>query len=136
MSAAIKQAAHTPAPWMICQPTNGRLGLTVVFLGTEEFTATDICTIEPEDDHGEAIRVADANAALIAAAPELVGALQDLIMLAAQHRGKAMTDSVARARAALAKAGVSAGCSLPGHERPRDWFEDAARRGFADEGAA
>ena len=34
--------------------------------------------------------------------------------------------------AVAAEAAVS---SLPGHERPLDWFEGAARRGFTDEGA-
>jgi hypothetical protein len=29
----------------------------------------------------------------------------------------------------------SVGVSLPGHKRERDWFEDAARRGFSDEGS-
>lgn len=99
---------HTPGPWLIFPHTNGRLGQTVAFPGTEEFTATDICEIMPEDEYGEAIRVADANAQLIAAAPELADALR-----ATLHYVEALTvPSVTRhrviesARAALAKAGL------------------------------
>jgi hypothetical protein len=43
-------------------------------------------------------------AELLERAAALENALADLVMLAAQHRGKAMQDSVRRARAAIAKA--------------------------------
>jgi hypothetical protein len=87
------QASHTPAPWTRIAHTNGRLGETICFLGSDEFTATDICTVMPEDEHGEAQHVAEANARLIAAAPELLRACEAAIVaicgqqqwLAVQH---------------------------------------------------
>lgn len=96
----------TQGPWNIFPHTNGRLGCTVAFEGRDTgFTSTDICEIMPEDDNGAAIRVSDANARLISAAPELVAAL--LGMLDSEGR-EPMTAKQARvnARAALAKAGV------------------------------
>lgn len=67
---------HTPGPWNIFPHTNGRLGCTVAFEGRDTgFTSTDICEIMPEDDNGAAIKVANANAKLIAAAPDLLRVL-------------------------------------------------------------
>jgi len=66
----------TQGPWNIFPHTNGRLGCTIAFEGRDTgFTSTDICVVMPEDDNGAAIRVADANARLIAAAPDLLRAL-------------------------------------------------------------
>src|ERR1700722_3914669 len=66
----------TQGPWNIFPHTNGRLGCTIGFEGRDTgFTSTDICVVMPEDDNGAAIRVADANARLIAAAPDLLRAL-------------------------------------------------------------
>jgi hypothetical protein len=73
---------HTPGPWNIFPHTNGRLGCTISFDGHgTDFTSTDICTVMPEDDHGCAIRVADANARLIAAAPDLLNGINALLGL-------------------------------------------------------
>jgi hypothetical protein len=94
----------TQGPWNIFPHTNGSLGCTIAFEGRDTgFTSTDICVVMPEDDNGAAIRVADANARLIAAAPDLLEAL--LGMLDAEGR-EPMTAKQARinARAAIAKA--------------------------------
>jgi hypothetical protein len=66
-------AVSTPGPWTIC-PYG--LKTQIEFKGTSEHTPTSICTVWPEDEHGEAVRVAQANARLIAAAPDMVVTLQ------------------------------------------------------------
>lgn len=68
---------HTPGPWIRVAHSNGRLGETICFMGTDELTATDICRVMPEDEHSEALRIADANAKLIAASPKMLEALQE-----------------------------------------------------------
>jgi|SRR5882757_2506329 len=70
---------HTSGPWIRVARANGKLGETICFMGTDELTAIDICRVEPEDDNGAAIKVADANARLIAAAPDLADATRDLL---------------------------------------------------------
>lgn len=99
---------HTPGPWIRVARANGKLGETVCFRGTDELTATDICRVEPEDDNGAAIKVARANAQLIAAAPDLVEALQEVLANAAWRVDFRTPDPdwVTQVRAALAKAGV------------------------------
>lgn len=99
---------HTPGPWIRVARANGKLGETVCFRGTDELTATDICRVEPEDDNGAAIKVARANAQLIAAAPDLVEALQEVLANAAWRVDFHTPDPdwVTQVRAALAKAGV------------------------------
>lgn len=104
-------AKHTPGPWTVYPHTNGRLGSTVSFDGRDTgLTSTDICEIMPEDDNGSAIRVADANAKLIAAAPDLLQALlkahTDLLRTdfsTSDERDRYMRKYI---RDALAKAGV------------------------------
>lgn len=100
---------HTPGPWIRVARANGKLGETVCFRGTDELTATDICRVEPEDDNGAAIKVARANAQLIAAAPDLAEALQSIVAYTdmAGARSREALELIADiARAALAKAGV------------------------------
>lgn len=100
---------HTSSPWIVIPHTNGRLGQTVCFMGTDELTATDVCEIMPEDDNGSAIRVADANARLIAAAPDLLETLQSILHHAHWGRikdGNELEDIYQLAAAALAKATV------------------------------
>lgn len=96
---------HTPGPWTIYPHTNGRLGCTIAFDGRgTDFTSTDICEVMPEDDNGAAIRVADANAQLIAAAPDMVAALLHVRDLAqTRHTRDELLTAV---QDALSKAGV------------------------------
>lgn len=96
---------HTPGPWKITSlARNGVINHRVHFPGTAEFTGTCVATVEPEDDNGAAARVADANAKLIAAAPDLLEALQTL--LAQYRKGRTSNDLfIAHSEAALAKAG-------------------------------
>jgi len=103
-------APHTPSPWS--------LGETKIAVAVGGYTVHAIplsgegtaigCVYAGTVGRPRSVDVEYANAALIAAAPDLLGALDDLVMLAAQHRGNAVRESVQRARAALAKArGVS-----------------------------
>lgn len=82
-------------------------------------TSCTVCIIEPEDDNGAAIRMSDANAKLIAAAPDLVEILQKTALsLDDMERANALLgrDQMAATclvisnaiRNALAKAGVQA----------------------------
>jgi hypothetical protein len=103
-------ANHTPGPWHVAP---GRFpAITIEFDGTETHTGCQVCRIEPEDDSSAAVRMAEANARLIAAAPELVAALRTLL----EHAGESYVSApngesqqwkwqADTARAALAKAG-------------------------------
>lgn len=82
---------HTPAPWRI----EGRFVLAMKTKSICEIPMGGII-------HG---KVDKANACLIAAAPDLLEALQALIdMDVAYQRGPKVEDAVERARAAIAKA--------------------------------
>lgn len=83
---------HTPGPWMIYDDGD---------IASASVRVPEHTVLRSGSVKGATIGEAMANAKLIAAAPSLLAALQDLIMLAAQHRGKAAADSVARARAAI-----------------------------------
>lgn len=89
------EAKHTPGPWLI-------LGSIIVGADTKQ-----ICALWPLDDSGTPIQseaTDDANARLIAAAPELLEALQCLL---ADAYDQGMSDgdaSIDLAKAALAKA--------------------------------
>ena len=111
-------SAHTPGPWRISadQRHNG-LVHHIEFDGTPDHSACHIATLSAEDEHGYAVRMNDANARLIAAAPALAAALArvtdalEAAIIAAQ--GSPMHGTLARAavglddaRAALAEAGV------------------------------
>lgn len=107
------QTSHTPGPWIRIARANGKLGETICFTGTDELTATDICRVDPEDDNGAAIRVADANARLIAAAPDLANATRDLLKAFRECIGSAAfwefeqsNPAVRDAQRALANAGL------------------------------
>jgi len=103
-----KRLTHTPGPWtlqgegIVNDPTTGRPLLT-----TRIETAGGWGMIEILDGTNEP----DGNACLIAAAPELMTALQDLLAVAqksldqsATHDGLNNCDTLARARAAIIKA--------------------------------
>lgn len=100
---------HTPGPWQVMNDYNGA---TIVLAnvdgetfpdGTSTFSYDFVCDTFP-DDVGQVEReIAKANARLIAAAPELLDALRNLV--AVQPNLMANSAELADARAALAKAG-------------------------------
>ncbi len=94
---------HTPAPWKVCPAQKGKLG------GIE--VATDKAWLERElicmMPHGPEQAQAEANARLIAAAPELLAALE-IIMESIVWQGgvtyKIKDGNLEAAREAIAKA--------------------------------
>jgi hypothetical protein len=97
---------HTPGPWTIETPM-GEETPWIVEAGKQsyEWHCIAIVPIEPEDEDDLPIPQARANARLIAAAPELLGALTDLLASWSTESGWMNNDLVAdRARAAIAKA--------------------------------
>ena len=84
---------HTPGPWAY----ENYGGTVHVFLDNKEGTPS-ICKLVGNDK--------DANARLIAAAPELLGALEELFSMAddAYEGDDEFTWNVGKARAAIAKA--------------------------------
>lgn len=89
---------HTPGPWEVrpsSNPASGSKWRDIVSVGTE-FKPSYVA---------EAI---ESDARLIAAAPELLAALQELIQYSEHHVGEVCTDSglgsYVAARAAIAKA--------------------------------
>jgi hypothetical protein len=101
-------SSHTPAPWLAATAISSVVGLPVV-----ASKGRLICNVNHAHDpmHGKVAgddafnREALANARLIAAAPDLLAALDAL--LGAQPNYMAKSEEVAAARAALAKAGVA-----------------------------
>lgn len=92
---------HTPGPW-IAAPAQWNHGETVIV--QSELTAEVIAHIE-----GQAFPCADANAHLIAAAPDLLAALQlaiaDLQLISDESAGS-HGRTIDKGLAAIAKAGV------------------------------
>jgi hypothetical protein len=97
-------SAHTPGPWKVDQQRRAHGYNVAVFSG--DIAVADVPGIgkDPANDPE-----ADANARLIAAAPELLGALDDLAWIVEAGRvepvARAEVDErLERARAAIAKA--------------------------------
>lgn len=99
-------AKHTPGPWTIDRRCNGLVSV-IDFAGDTEFTAGRVARCEAEDDNSAAIHVNDANARLIAAAPNLAEALARVAeFLHANYAVSDMPDILPMVDAALAKVGV------------------------------
>lgn len=81
---------HTPGPWMIFQSGN---------IGSAEVRTPVHLVIASGNVKGENIETAMANARLIAAAPELLEALDNLV-----NTPEVRIEDMQQARAALAKA--------------------------------
>ena len=100
---------HTPGPWQ----TDGERVYSLTERGTIDRTVSD-CTPAPEDeDGGDSLQLpeARANARLIAAAPDLLAALRELVTLwdspepfTGADALQAIGEATERARAAIAKA--------------------------------
>jgi hypothetical protein len=105
---------HTPGPW-IAFPSNTRWisgafdpifknGLWHVVPASKP-ERLPICTVDYADDHHEPTREkAEADARLIAAAPDLLEALQGLVAWADELRRQNPEEDLRKARAAIAKA--------------------------------
>lgn len=100
------QAQYTPGPWTYeSDHTHRQFNIRMLghLIGTRD-EAKHICTINNLPSHVLANRdpsIAEANARLIAAAPDLLEALEDLVNSFEKHRPKAYWDA---ARTAIAKA--------------------------------
>lgn len=124
---------HTPTPWQVAQIVSmagaGGTSLRTVieFAGTPTRTALDIATITPEDDNGEAIREASANAAHIVrcvnAHDSLVHALRLMRTCFGTHTDPWAKEALSTADAALAKV-------QPQAEQPRRTMTDDEREIF------
>jgi len=95
-----QKAAHTPGPWN-CNHSSAS-GYDIV---CSENSPTDVCVISRRDKTTGEI---DANARLIAAAPELLAALETaymaLIGYLPAHRNDVTDAAIGAARAAITKA--------------------------------
>lgn len=87
---------HTPAPWMRVHNSRGR---TYRIISSANETVTALPIVGGIDDFDEN----EANARIIAAAPELLAALEKLIAQTVAD-GKPATHALLDARAAIAKA--------------------------------
>lgn len=94
-------AAHTPGPWMV---GNDGQGIYVHPIGREGFTVAQPSGLDPSVTHVGA-HTAEANARLIAAAPDLLEALQGIVrMWNAYGVGSVPMREVYGVHAAIAKA--------------------------------
>ena len=103
------EAKFTPGPWKITRPFSDTIFIKAGLPGLNEKTVVLVQTKETKsEEYPDGARLyrdvkiddAEANAALIAAAPELYGALDDLVN-SPNAKQNALWD---KARAALAKA--------------------------------
>lgn len=101
----IPSAKHQPGPWAASEmrmtakdwaSLNGDHDLTVVLTNGDGFHGDVVAAVWCDDDHSELD-----TARLIAAAPDMLAALVDLVESFEKHRPKAYWDA---ARAAIAKA--------------------------------
>jgi hypothetical protein len=74
-------AAHTPGPWIV---GNDGQGIYVHPMGREGFTVSQPSGLDPNVTHVGA-HTAEANARLIAAAPDLLATLRDSVAWLAEH---------------------------------------------------
>lgn len=108
----MSKAMHTPGPWCVEDPMGPEL-LSVIARGDRpvyEWRHVAQVSVQPEPDEADDIpaREAEANARLIAAAPDLLAALKDMLDWAGTPSNQAspswITGACQRARAAIAKA--------------------------------
>lgn len=88
---------HTPGPWRMYEGNRGGF----VFYGIAEVADMKPAYVRQESDDATTMR---ANAQLIAAAPELLGALSGMVEVFGDEFGMGDSETVDRARAAIAKA--------------------------------
>ena len=93
-------AAHTPGPWRL-EPVNDR---SINHLCPVDPNDLSLLTVVMQDETPFAAVYNDADARLIAAAPELLEALKAICDEQDERQGYASIETYDRARAAIAKA--------------------------------
>jgi hypothetical protein len=98
-----EEAGHTPGPW-IAAPYSSVVGAPVVAQSGRPVASVTYFALS--EDFGNHDRESEANARLIAAAPDLLAALQDTVaLIRGDISGPAQRDGILReAEAAIAKA--------------------------------
>jgi hypothetical protein len=94
-------SAHTPGPWRVIEDRPSRLGGMAhvrlsVSVGTDEWTIADVFNIDTPERQ--------ANAHLIAAAPELLAACEMLLDFHVEVGGELPDDALAELRHAVSRA--------------------------------
>ena len=91
---------HTPGPWFTTRPTS--YGTIYVEARLRGSTLQEVASVGPTETSDQQ----EANGRLIAAAPELLKALRELVALEAdgKHASESSIEPWERARAAIAKA--------------------------------
>lgn len=90
-------SAHTPGPWSF-----GHLGMEALWVGPD-YDDLPVCTV-PHDTDPEARDESRANAALIAAAPDLLAVLLEIVSSFESGEGGYYHDEIGKARRAIKKA--------------------------------
>ena len=72
----MKETKHTPGPWDVQDVFEGRIPIDAPQKSTGYDGATEICLVSAEDDERQG-----ANARLIAAAPDMLAALEKCVSL-------------------------------------------------------
>lgn len=94
---------HTPAPWKAGNVTRTKDAAREVYTFSKHDPNATIATVHDNGDYNEC----EANARLIAAAPDLLAALQDCLKIVDRYRATHLGDgdiTAANARAAIEKA--------------------------------
>ncbi len=102
----MSEAKHTPGPWLV-----GPADDTVITHMGADGLRYEIAAVDGDYNEPDTWPVMEANARLIAAAPDLVKALRDILRIVdamnmSVRLGKREIERVAAAWAALAKAGA------------------------------
>lgn len=92
---------HTPGPWL--SKVKEKAGFIYCWVQNRDNYIADMSPAYVKN-HGVDAEVMKANAALIAAAPELLGALKGMIEVFGDEFGMGESETVDRAMAAIAKA--------------------------------
>lgn len=96
MGGGVMDAKHTSGPWTVEEYGDDEAPSLVIHNGSE----TRVCFMATPGSHGDPARI-EANARLIAAAPELYEALRLMVEI---NGGLGASAATKRAQAALAKA--------------------------------
>lgn len=106
----MSNAKHTPGPWAFSRSDDfGDARFYVAQQDGAPYTSnySDVATLIAETVSGERVSIQEANARLIAAAPELLEALQEMVEFFQPNAWGSSTnrsDALAKASAAIAKA--------------------------------
>lgn len=103
--------AHTPGPWRVAEHTQMAVHVRVKIFDSDKATRSSLAQVYAAGMSPECLDECEANAALIAAAPDMAEALREIATCGATIVDGECTESRADrcrrvARAALAKAGL------------------------------